>query len=328
LIVVHAVNCTAKVRFALDNDIFLAAAWSPDGRAIAYIRADIPNAAHVVLETKDLEDGKTRILLTDSNLERGGVANVLWLPDGRILFGLYTNSIPGCDLWALTLDPSGTTVGKPERLTNTTGLDIANLNASADGKRVAVLSVRGSFALFVANLDRTGVKLEQPIRLTNDSWNNWPGTWTPDSQTLFYGSERGKISVYKRRISSDSAELFLAGPGNYVLWGLSQDGRWYIATVDRKVTGKRRLLRVPVSGGTPETILIPDGEAEVHCATAGSPICVLSEFLGKQIVFSTLDPIQGRVHLRGWNRRTGVNDSEADAKCRSRIFKQRPALGI
>ena len=65
-------------------------------------------------------------------------------------------------------------------------------------------------SVFVANLGKTGGKLKQPVRFTNDSWNNWPRAWSPDSETLFYISSQSR-GIYRRRISSDAAELFAGG---------------------------------------------------------------------------------------------------------------------
>jgi Tol biopolymer transport system component len=165
------------------------------------------------------------------------------------------------------------------------------VSASADRKRVAVVFSRDSFSLFVANLSKTGGKLEQPLRLTLDYLTYAPGGWTGDSQTLFYTSnrlEQGRRtnSIYKSRISSNSAELFLE---NYAMWDLSPDGTWVMVTANR-----REWLRVPVAGGTPEKVVMA-GVGDVHCAHMGSRICVLSEDVGTQKVFSILDPLRGRL---------------------------------
>ena len=285
------------VRFALGNDEwYQAAAWSPDGKSIVYIRYSNGINETATLETRDLADGKSRVLLADPLLETGGNGCVLWLPDGRILFEIFREEGPiQSDLWALSLDSSGAVAGKPARLTNTTGTFINSLSASANGKSLAILFQRVPFSIFVAELNSAGGKLEHPARLTNDSWSNYPRSWTPDSQTLFYDSIRRNRGIYKRSLSPGTEAELLAGPEEYEMWGLSPDGMWYIVTASPGVPGKWRLLRVPVAGGTPELILTPAGVAEVHCAVVGSRACVLSESVGKQMTFSTVDPVRGRL---------------------------------
>jgi dipeptidyl aminopeptidase/acylaminoacyl peptidase len=198
------------------------------------------------------------------------------------------------DLWAISLDSRGVSTGVPVRLTNTTGSYIVGLSASKDGKRLAMVAARYPFSVFVANLSKTGGKLEQPLNLTNDSWNNWPRAWSPDSETLFYISTRQKGAIFRRHVSSDAVELFAGGSEHYSTASVSPDGVWLMATADIREPSKRRLLRVPVSGGPPETVLTPSGPGEVQCALSGTRICVLSETTGKQEVFSSVDPLRGR----------------------------------
>jgi eukaryotic-like serine/threonine-protein kinase len=286
-----------QVRVKLGNDQrYMAPAWSPDGKSIAYIRYSYGINDTATLEIRDLADGKSRVLLADPSLPGGGTNSVLWLPDGRILFGIFKEgSTTRSDLWALSLDSSGAVTGKPTRLTNTTGTNIDGLSASANGKRLAILFQRLPLSIFVAELNEAGEKLEHEARLTNDSWSYRAKSWTPDSQTLFYESLRHNQGIYKRSLSPGTETALLAGPEDYEMWGLSQDGMWYIVTASPRVPGKWRLLRVPVAGGAPETILTPAGVAEVHCAPAGSRACVLSETVGKQMTFSTVDPVRGRL---------------------------------
>jgi len=170
------------------DEIFTGYSWSPDGKSVAYIRAPRgPFPCPCSLETRILSDGTTRTLLSDEALATGGGSVLNWLPDGRLLFVLFKDYQSTNDLWTLSLDSSGVPAAAPVRLTNTTGVVPASLSASADGKHLAVLHTRGTLALFIANLATSGSKLEQPLRLTNDSWNNYPVAWTPDGQTLFYG---------------------------------------------------------------------------------------------------------------------------------------------
>jgi hypothetical protein len=96
-------------------------------------------------------------------------------------------------------------------------------------------------------------------------------------------------------MSSDSAEPFLTGPGNYFAAALSSDGKWVLVEAKLPQSEKVQLLRIPVSGGSPETVLTVAGTGQMHCAYPGSRICVLSEALTKQIAFSIFDPIRGRL---------------------------------
>ena len=286
-----------QLRFSLGGDeTFYGMGWSPDSKAIVDVRANLASG-QAILETRTLRDGKPTVLLVDRSLVGGGGNPLAWLPDGRVLFGLFKDSmsISESDIWVVSLDSKGNPVGKPARLTNTTGSYVAGLGATADGKRLAIETVQFPLSIFIANLSNTSERLEQPLRLTQDSWNNLPTAWTPDGKTLFYVSYRRNPSIYKHHITAGSLELFAGGPGDYIAPSVSGDGAWLIAAAKLGEARKRHWVRIPVSGGTPETILEPAGPGEVKCAPVGSQICVLSELVGKKEVFSTIDPVRGRL---------------------------------
>ena len=272
----------------------VAFSWSPDGQAIVDLRSNGDRAATSILETRRLLDGKPHALLSDV-FGVGLGMSVLWPCADRILFSQGKNATNETDLWALALASNGKPAEKPIRLTNTAGTRIDQLSASANGDRVAVQFMRESFAVFVADLNKAADKLENPVRLTHDTWENLPDIWTPDSQTLFYRSRRDKSEIYKRRLSSDSPEPFLAGGEDYAMEGISADGLWYLVAANRFIPGKSQLLRVPISGEVPELILKPQGIAFLHCGTGKSRICLLSEAIGSQLVFTEIDPLRGRV---------------------------------
>jgi len=283
-----------QVRLTLGkDDQLVSVAWSPDSKAVADIRSRVDSRSGS-LEVRDLQDGKARVLLPDSDLAGGGCNSLYWLPDGRILFGLFRGGLFESDLWALSSASKESDAGKPVRLTNTTGSWVDKLSASADGKRLAVMFTREPVSAFVANFSKNGDKLIQPLRLTNDQSYSSPRAWTPDSESLFYISSRNYTSLFKRRISSDSAELFAGGSAHYWAVAVSPDGKWVLVT-RKSDSGGRQLLRLPVSGGPPETILTLAGPGLVRCAAVGSRICLLSEAIGGKLVFSTIDPVRGRL---------------------------------
>jgi len=280
-----------QVRMSLDQGgIFLTADWSPAAQAIADIRSTRSYESGT-LEIRNFQDGKPHTLLMDEALNVGGGPVVTWLPDNRILFALKKGNVTESDLWTISFDSSDAPLGKPARITNTAGLLVGQTSVSRDGKRLAVATQRYPFSMFVANLSKTGDKLEQPVRLTNDS--AWPEGWARDGQTLFYLAMRGSgaSNLYKRRFSADSTELFASGQDVYENASATPDGAWIIVTA--RTREKRQLLRIPVSGGAPETVLDPAGRAQTQCAQFGSRLCVLSELIGKQTVFSVVDPVKG-----------------------------------
>ena len=269
-------------------------AWSPDGWAIADLALST-QMMQTLLETRDPVAAQPRVLLSDV-VSVGTGASVLWPRRDRILFSQGKGGAIESDLWMLGLDSKGGVAGKAVRLTNTAGMHIGQLSASANGERVSVMLERASFAIFVADLTNAGDKLENPVRLTHDTWENFPDVWMPDSQTLFFRSRRRDTDgIYKRRVSTDSAEPFLVGSEDYGMEGVSADGLWYIVMANRYIEAKRQLLRVPVSGGAPELILKPEGFAFIRCATGGSRICILSELIGTQWVFTEIDALRGRL---------------------------------
>jgi hypothetical protein len=57
-----------------------------------------------------------------------------------------------------------------------------------------------------------------------------------------------------------------------------------------------RLMRFPVSGGSPQQILQlpPDSTTWVHCPSSAGSSCVLSRWEQGQLIFYAFDPVQGQ----------------------------------
>jgi serine/threonine protein kinase len=271
-----------------------AAVWSPDGKAIACIRARDSGTAGLEVWTLP---NRGKLLLTD----RFSAYTLAWLPDGRIVYALY-KGVRGSetDLWSVSLDSEGNLAGPPVRLASTTGLSAQTvyLSASGDGKRLAAMFARYPINVYMMNLNQAGGKAEPPKRLTSDFWQNVPVAWTPDSQTLFYASTRGNTGIYKYGMNSGSAASFLGGQMSYgLVGGVDSDGKWLLVPSKPGET-PQQLFRVPVSGGGAEAISDLAGPASVRCASAGTRVCVLSEEVKDQnvteLVFSLVDPARGR----------------------------------
>lgn len=182
---------------------------------------------------------------------------------------------------------------KKVRVTSNPGTYIWALGASQDGKRLAVGLGRHPFEIYMGNLSTTGEKLEDTKRLVNDSWNEWPNAWSVDGQTLYYRSARKTSVMYKHNISSGTSEPFLGGTA-YRWETPTPDGKWVLVT-NRISPDKLTISRVPVGGGSVEVIAEQKGTTNLFCGSTPSSICVSSEEIGKQNVFSRLDPMKGKV---------------------------------
>jgi serine/threonine protein kinase len=283
---------------ALDSIVSLA--WAPDGQRLVYTRyhGDGEHGkSDTMIETCDTQGGQRTLILSRPRAwEQGGVTQVWWLPDGRILYRLPDPlSYPDYDIWAVAVEPgSGKQVGVPERVANVVG-DAENFGASADGKRFIYMSMRSSEAVYLSNLERGAGKINSS-RLTVDKWDNMADAWTRDSKAILFQSIRsGRSAILKQRIDQQTAEILLSGAESYQQATFSPAGDRLLytasATLDRADASKR-VESVPVDGGR-FTILIA-GDYTYHCGSMPSARCVLGEIKSAQYVFSILDPVEGK----------------------------------
>jgi Tol biopolymer transport system component len=271
--------------------------WSPSGDRIATLKlgssADNPATA---IETAPRTGGPASTILAVA-----GVRSFCWASDGRIIYSIEEPAPNDRDtnLWELRVDSSGgKATGSPRRITNWAGLTLSDLSLSADGRHLVFVNAGNRTDLYVAPLDGGG-ELRPPQELTLEGRNNIPSTWTPDGQTLFFYSDRNGIwNIFRQSLNERNAQDFVVGSGEQTEPRLSPDGSWVLYW-DRgekldQPSGAMRLLRVPISGGAPESVTEATRDAMVRCVPRRLT-CVLSEFdkaTGK-LVFSAVDPLHG-----------------------------------
>ena len=280
------------------RDSLLSLAWSPGGQRLVYTRNRGEfHKAEVVIETCDLQGGQRTLVLSEPRLWTvNGVSEVSWLPDGRILYRLpdplsYSDS----NIWAVATDPgSGKPLGRPARLTNV-AKEAQNFQASADGKQFTYISQRSSNNIYLGDL-HSGAATFDPRRLTLDEWDSYPSSWTRDSKAvLFYSIRSGRVAILKQRIDQQTPEILLSGAESYRWPTFSPTGDrllYTMAATEDRLDPSKRLMSMPVDGGAPSVLL--KGEFAHHCGSLPSARCVLAEVQGQQLVFSTLDPVQGK----------------------------------
>ena len=292
-------------------------AWSSDGQRLAYMKVR-HGYEEVLIESRDLRGGQAIIITSDPRLR-----NFCWAPNGDILYARLENlKEASANVWELAVDPSTwKPSSEPRRLTNWAGFTLLDLSAASDGKRVSFVRKTDQSDVYVGEFQGTGARLRTPFRLTLDDRMDWPGGWFHDSKALLFYSDRGgNFDIFKQGIGDRVAEEVVSGPSEEKRAPqLSPDGKWilYLAwpnTQSDEPPPAGRLMRVPVSGGVPETVLevqgypgsarIPRaiwlptsrGYPDFRCpsAAASARPCVLSEVKGDQLLFTAFDPLEGR----------------------------------
>jgi Tol biopolymer transport system component len=169
----------------------------------------------------------------------------------------------------------------------------------------------------IGELEAGGTRMRAPQRLTLDDRADWPTGWLRDSrQVLFYSDRNGNFDVFKQDVNAPMPELIAHGPEHERGAQLSPDGNWILFFSSPEPSpgtslSPERLMRVPVSGGSPQFVLEAGGfpgpppiSSErtpldrrqypgLRCSTSSAGRCVLGEANERQFVFSEFHPMNG-----------------------------------
>ncbi len=301
-------EAVARVLGATPGESLSQVGWSPDGRWLTYIRKTDKNGT-AVLEARLPGAAEARTLFNSPDLQ-----GFCWLYSGRLVLNLWeAPDQPTSNLWELDVDPKRMhPIQGPRRLTNWAGFSVGAMNASRDGRRLAITKRWDQSDVFLGELADRSETL-RPRRLTADQRIDWPGGWSPDSKGLLLQSDRtGHMSIFRQRLDSADPEPVVVNQEDNWSPILSPDGKWLLYLASQPPAA--RLMRRPVAGGRGELILESKGPpAFVRASTApttatghhvtivgdpafrcpaqpGAP-CVLSEALQGEVVFSSFDPV-------------------------------------
>jgi Tol biopolymer transport system component len=273
--------------------------WSPDGKRYTYVLA---NSSGDTLVSGDIKGGPTVTLFQPSEFAKLGDVN--WLHDGRLVYGLpEPTNFRTCNYWTMRIDlTTGNHIEEPRRLTNWPNFCMYGGSVTHDDKRLAFVVSSGLYTSYVADLEAGGKLLRNTRRFTLEEDDNVRG-WTADGKVMV--AQNGYTwSLYKRSLDSDTPEPIVSSvTGGALLEGATTpDGKWYIGRIwpdgesIEHPTIPFPILRIPLAGGNPETILQLSRHGNVSCARPPSNTCVLAEQSEdrKQMIVSILDPIKGR----------------------------------
>ncbi len=294
------------------EDTFPLVFWSPDGRRVAYQRrhyaperrpgsfsaAQFDTYYERSYESVDLATAKVVAKVPEMWMNSAAA-----LPDGRLLFLRWNPPGSGAQqLWEVSTNLStGAFLDGPHEIANPFEQNeplYTSMSATNDGRQVLVLRGSNQNAVFLGDFNPTPPRITNIRRLTLDERTNYPHAWTRDSRAVIFESDRnGNYDLFKQEIDKRTPESIVATPLTEVLPQLGPDGHWLL--YDGRVAGakrfERKLMRVPVEGGTPEEVPIGGWLDEFRCALgAGKPCVLRTAKQNEYYAFYDLDPIRGK----------------------------------
>jgi Tol biopolymer transport system component len=195
------------------------------------------------------------------------------------------------------LDSHRHTAGTAIRLTAAPD-EVVALSASKDAKRITYTKSYLSPGIYVSDLNPIGERLTRTERLTLDDWRDYPFSWTADSKAVLFSSDRdGAFHIFKQQLGDGAAELLVGGNEGVSLPRLAPDNTTILFEIwPRLGTPElpRRIMRVPVSGGPPQSVVQHAGMANMQCARPPSNLCLYDLRSPTRLSFFRFDPISGK----------------------------------
>lgn len=267
-------------------------ALSPDGKWLA-IMIDAGGKPPMIEVCTPAGQNCTTVVEAAGLIGPGGVANMSWDHHGNLV---YSRAEPAPNqynsrIWQVAIDSSGHP-GDAQDFLSLTGEFPADLTFSSDDRHLTYTASHLTARLRRADLGASKLTDEHP--LTGEQAYETPFAFTPDGKSLLSFSTRpdGR-QLLRRDLATGDIQPLASGTlrGAAAITG---DGAFalYAAGESKSDPASTRILRVPIHGGLSEVVIDHIHPLEVSCAK--TPLCVLSEIQGDQMVISALDPMKGR----------------------------------
>jgi len=222
--------------------------FSPDGHKIAFAGRPSGGAPYGELAVGDISSRKVQVLTHDNAL----ALSPAWSADGKFIY--FASSRGGTmNIWKIA-----GTGGPPEQITAGEG-DDADLDVSADGKRIVFGTLRQKVAL--AQLDLLAKPGAQATKIltTDVARNQFGPAYSPDGKSLAYftnlkGAENEAIWVSSADGSNAEALVQDAQLNIYPVWAPDGKAVLYMSDAGGPAAVNWQIRRVPIGGGAPETL--------------------------------------------------------------------------
>jgi len=303
---------------ASNSDTYCAVTWSPLSRRLAYAMKKVGTELGGSLATVTVDGKAPTIVYSSDSMRCGDATPLVWMHDGRVIF--EQDEPPpsySANLWAIRMDPrTGRASGQPEKLTSWYGFVPWYLSASRDGNRLALTKARDWYDVYLAELQDRGTHTGVPKRLSLGENFDLPYAWSRDNKSIIFSSDRNqRFQIFRQQIDQNSAELLVSGANDLSLDNptVSADGAWVLywsfSRAARSAGDPFSVMRVPISGGAPDTVLNGTFSLRVgmFCPVATTAVCAFSKGENDGMVFYSLDPLRGLGKELG---RTKIEDGD------------------
>jgi dipeptidyl aminopeptidase/acylaminoacyl peptidase len=201
-----------------DPGLYRTLAISPDGKRVAFERADPQNFPHHDIWLYDSARGVT----TRFTFDPGWDGNPVWSPDGsHIAFG---GEKPDTGIFNLYQKPSN--LAGEEELLFKSGVHKIPSGWSPDGRFLLFFNPVGTTHVWVLPLGGTAAN-RKPFPLEQSDFAQAAGRFSPDGRWIAYQSnESGKDEIYVRPFDASAASASPPTAGTAVTgkWMVSKDG--------------------------------------------------------------------------------------------------------
>ncbi len=294
-------------------------AFSPDGRAIAYVKISKvgPDSFATAIEVQPTAGGPSRAIVSDLSFPKSsficyrpgsGSSCLSWSPNWTLVVTVVggAQAAPAQQqpsLWQVPIERETLkAAGKPERLAGGTKWGPLSPTSTADGNRVSFLRYDTWDDVYVAEIGPDGTSAKPPHRVTIDNRGSHLNGWTADSKRILFSSDRnGRGQIFEQALDSNVPDIVVqAAEDDCSDSVLSPDGSWrlYRASIHASSNApstSSRLMRRPVEPGPAEPVLLfPDSWWSYACGLERGASCILAQGEGQQVVFASLDPLRGK----------------------------------
>jgi Tol biopolymer transport system component/DNA-binding winged helix-turn-helix (wHTH) protein len=289
------------------------AAWAPDGKLFAFVRAS-SERQDVEIDVYNVAAGRAGSVLSQPGVGQ----HIAWVAPGSLIFSLREAEPNQADwnLWRTELDPrTERPSASPIRITNDHEY-IKTISATSDGKRITVLRSSAQQDVYLAELDSAGKTLNGFRRFTLDERQDFPSAWTPDSKAVLVVSDRDGLNhIFRQEIEQTQPELLVGGKQHALLPRLTPDGSSMLYLQAPLPIGPGdmvRIMKMPLSGGPSRVVLEAPGIVNFACARQPAKTCVYAQIDAesyKTFVFNSSNGQAAEITAARIKKEEGFNSS-------------------